>query len=346
MEDSLVHNFQIKSHKGIYQVDFDNNILENNRIAGLGTHYIVDKNVLDFVSKQIPNDNLVIIEANETTKSYRGVEPIITELITKDLKRDSVLVAIGGGITQDITCFIANTFMRGIKWKFIPTTLLAQADSCIGSKSSINFGDTKNILGSFTPPDLVIICQKFLSTLEEKDIESGIGEIIKLYIVDQKIVDSNEIKENLLLHLYNTLQIKKHYIEMDEFDQGPRNILNYGHCFGHAIESATNFGIPHGIAVTMGMDIANKLALTTDNINQLTYHSLHQVLLPNYEKYKNVKIDMFRLFAALAKDKKNTGSKINIILPVKETLKKVSFENNEEFKNLAETVMKSLISLH
>lgn len=341
-----MHNFQIKSHKGTYEVEFDNHIMESNRIAGLGTHYIVDKNILSFVSNQIPNDNLVVIEANETTKSYQGVEPIIADLITKNLKRDSILVAIGGGITQDITCFIANTFMRGIKWIFVPTTLLAQADSCIGSKSSINFANTKNILGSFTPPDLVIICQKFLSTLEEKDIESGIGEIIKLYIVDQKIVDSNEIKENLALHLYNTLQIKKQFIEIDEFDTGPRNILNYGHCFGHAIESATNFGIPHGIAVTMGMDIANKLALATDNINQLTYHSLHQILLPNYEKYKNIKIDKVKVFSALAKDKKNTGSKINIILPVKETLQKISFENNEEFKSLSENVMKSLISLH
>jgi len=349
MEDLLVHNFIIKSHSGSYEVDFDNTLVESGRICDLGTHYIIDKNVFPLLGEtfyqKMGSKNVILIDATETTKSYRGIEPIITQLISLGLKRDSTLVAIGGGITQDITCFIATTFMRGIRWVFVPTTLLAQADSCIGSKSSINFGEVKNILGSFTPPNVVIISEKFLETLEEKDIKSGIGEIIKLYIVNGKTVSSEEIRKNLTVHLYNTLQIKKQYIEEDEFDKGPRNILNYGHCFGHAIESATNFGIPHGIAVTMGMDIANKIALDTGNIDQEMYDTMFKVLITNYQDYKHIPVDSNKVFSALSKDKKNTGSMVNIILPVKGFLRKKGFENNNAFKELAINALKETVNL-
>lgn len=337
MEDSLVLNFSIKSYLKTYFVEFDNNLIGSDRLENLGTHYIIDKNIFDILDdkfrENIKNKQYVIIDATEETKSYLGVEPIITSLIEKKLKRDSHLVAIGGGITQDITCFIANTFMRGIEWTFVPTTLLAQADSCIGSKSSINFGNNKNILGSFTPPNRVIISEQFLKTLEEKEIKSGIGEIIKLYLIDGKFVDSETIRSNLSLHLYNTLQIKKRFIEIDEFDKNIRNLLNYGHCFGHAIESATNFGIAHGIAITIGMDIANRLSLLENFITDQQYKDMHEILKSNYVGYESTPINQDLLFSALNKDKKNTGNKINIILPVSNNFEKYGFENDNTTLN-------------
>lgn len=338
-----MHNFSIKSHTGDYQVEFNNSIIGSDELYNLGTHYIIDSNVVPLLGEKfflaIQNKEVVFVTANEKTKSYQGIEPIISNLIDKKLKRDSHLVAIGGGITQDITCFIATTFMRGISWTFVPTTLLAQADSCIGSKSSINFGDTKNILGSFNPPRRVIISEQFLSSLAEEDVKSGIGEIIKLYIVDGKLVDSDNIRQNLSEHLYATLQIKKRFIEEDEFDQGPRNLLNYGHCLGHAIEAATNFGIPHGIAITMGMDIANKLAMKKNLITVDMYNQMHEILFTNYYSHKNITISQSKVFSALTKDKKNTGSKINIILPVNGALTKYGFENNSTFWDLLEDVL-------
>ncbi len=346
MEDLLVHDFTIASKAGDYVVEFDNDLFDNNELTNLGTHYIIDKNVFALLGekfyKNIQSKEIVLIDANETTKSYQGIEPIIIQLIEKKLNRSSHLVAIGGGITQDITCFIATTFMRGLSWTFIPTTLLAQADSCIGSKSSINFGNFKNILGSFNPPRKVIICEQFLKSLDDKDIKSGIGEIIKLYIVDGKLVTESEIRNNLSFHLYKTLRIKQKFIEEDEFDQGIRNILNYGHCFGHAIESATNFAIPHGIAVSMGMDIANKLALSKHLITETLYNDLHNILVENYIDYKNIIIDKSKIYSALTKDKKNTGNKINIILPVKGNLTKYSFDNQPNFWKELDVVIASM----
>ena len=335
MEDLPVLDFEIQSHSGAYQVTFNNELIGSETINSLGTHYLIDRNVFPLLGESfytaMAGKDVILIDATEDTKSYRGVEPIIQQLIEKKLKRDSVLVAIGGGITQDITCFIATTFMRGIKWVFVPTTLLAQADSCIGSKSSINFGGAKNILGSFTPPNHVIISEQFLTSLDEKDIKSGIGEIIKLYIVNGQMVDSERIRNDLTKHLYATLQIKKRFIEEDEFDKGIRNILNYGHCFGHAIEAATHFAIPHGIAVTIGMDVANRFAYLEKLITQEQFTEMRFALYANYLDYIKTPIRINDVFAALTKDKKNTGSKINLILPVGNALEKRGFENNNAF---------------
>ena len=341
-----MRNFRIQSHKGPYEVEFNNSLINSDELSNLGTHYIIDRNVFYYLGekfyKSMANKHIVLIDATEETKSYNGIEPVFSQLLDQGLKKDSVLVAIGGGITQDITCFIANTFMRGIIWVFVPTTLLAQADSCIGSKSSINFGKTKNILGSFTPPKKVIISEQFLSSLADKEIKSGIGEIIKLYLVNGQLVNGDEIRKDLTKHLYNTLQIKKKYIEADEFDSGIRNLLNYGHCFGHAIESTTNFGIPHGIAISIGMDIANLFAKNEGMITHAQYNKMHEVLITNYTEYSNVPINIKPMLAALSKDKKNTGSKINLILPVDGDLEKCSFDNSSTLTTLIINVLNQI----
>lgn len=331
-----MHNFEIQSHKGAYSVEFDNNLFDSDRLETLGTHYIIDKNVFPSLAKKFSlsmrDKHLLLVDATEETKSYKGVEPIINQLLKTNLRRDSKLVAIGGGITQDITCFIANTFMRGISWTFVPTTVLAQADSCIGSKSSINFSSYKNILGSFTPPNSVIISDQFLDTLLDKDIKSGIGEIIKLFIIDGKVISPEEItRDNISNYIFQALQIKKKYIEVDEFDKGIRNILNYGHCIGHGIESATDFAIPHGIAITMGMDVVNKFSEINGFIDKKFYGQMHTILFNNYKDFLNISIDADKVCNALTKDKKNTGSNINIILPVDYEIKKMSFESNKNF---------------
>jgi 3-dehydroquinate synthase len=321
-EDLLVLDLLIASHKGTYGVNFKD--LTVSDIRALGTHFIVDRNVIE--SGSLPN--CVYIEATEENKSYENIGPVIESLLGMNLKRDSVLVAVGGGITQDIACFIATTFVRGIAWKFVPTTLLAQADSCIGSKSSINFGKTKNLLGSFTPPNEVIISSHWLNTLEEKDINSGIGEIIKLYIIDGQDVSHDVIRSDLDAAVFNSLLIKKRFIEKDEFDQGVRQILNYGHCFGHAIESVTDFAIPHGIAVSMGMAVANQVAV----LEGLIGHDEHEELLhDNFKEFASVPINGAGVLSALTKDKKNTSSKINIILPTGPDIVKQGFAPCDEF---------------
>lgn len=331
-------NFEVQSHSGPYQVIFDNTIKTSLHLTTLGTHFIIDQNVWNTLPEDIitvlSNKHITLIEATEENKSYEKIGLVITKLLEQGLKRDSKLVAIGGGITQDITCFIATTFMRGINWVFVPTTLLAQADSCIGSKSSINFGNYKNLLGSFTPPNEVYISNQFLETLEDRDFKSGVGEIIKLFLIGQvKITPGEIVRENVDRYVYECLMIKKEYIEADEFDKGIRNLLNYGHCIGHGIESATNFDIPHGIAVSMGMDAANKLAWAENLITKERYQQMSEILFENYKEFVDTPISIEKVFAAQTKDKKNTGSKINLILPVNNSFIKQGFENNSTFWN-------------
>ena len=320
----------IQSHKGPYSITFDSSFLANLALVFDGTpHFLVDANVARLYPSQLESilrhPNTVIIQATEENKSIERVIPVIEKLIVNKVRRDHTLVAIGGGIIQDITCFIASTLLRGMRWKFVPTTLLSQADSCIGSKSSINLGSTKNILGTFNPPNEIFICPAFLDTLEHKDILSGVGEILKVHAIEGKAVfdhiarDYDELlktRVTLLRYIRAALQIKQKYIEVDEFDRDIRNIFNYGHSFGHAIESATNFAVPHGIAVTMGMDMANRIAVLRGLLPAEQCLRMQGILRKNYAEFANTQIPVDALVAALMKDKKNTATKLVLIFPI------------------------------
>lgn len=329
-----MHNLKIGSNIKDYEVSFDDDFLTKD-VASLGTHFIVDENVMQHLGTEFyqatTQKPVYLLHATEENKSYTHIGKVIDYLVENKLQRSSHLVAIGGGITQDIACFIASTYMRGVTWTFIPTTLLAQADSCIGSKSSINFGKYKNLLGTFNPPDQVVICNKFLSTLSKNDFNSGIGEIVKLFLLDNKEIDVNLINMNSVSdYVYGALLIKKRYIEVDEFDVSVRNILNYGHCVGHAIESATNFGIPHGIAVAMGMDVVNRFAMEQQLITKERFTALHNVIYPCYKDFELYPINLDKIAPTMSKDKKNTGNMLNIILPVDGVFAKKGFEQNEQ----------------
>ena len=321
-------NIKISSHKGIYEVNFTQNWSQTLKDYDLeSTFFIIDSSIADLYKKPLENifnNKYYLIEANEKNKSLEKFPGYLEDLINLGLKRGNKLVAIGGGITQDISCFLASTMFRGLDWDFYPTTLLAQSDSCIGSKSSINSGNIKNILGTFTPPKKIILDVNFLQTLDKKDICSGIGEMIKVHAIDSP-ESFNEINlsyddilnemESMERFIYASLKFKKKLIELDEFDTGPRNVMNYGHSFGHAIETATNYQIPHGIAVTIGMDMANfvasKLGVTTPS----HFRRMHKLLDKNCLIYRETYIDSELLLNALSKDKKNTSSQFRLILP-------------------------------
>lgn len=339
----------IQSHKGPYSVNFDKQLLDNAEqfIAG-APHFLVDANVARLYAKQLKpildHKNTILIEATEENKSIERIIPIFERLVENNVRRDHTLVAIGGGIIQDITCFIASTLLRGMKWNFIPTTLLSQADSCIGSKSSINLGKTKNIIGTFNPPNEIFVSTDFLDTLENKDILSGIGEILKVHAIDSatsfdKLSSDYDALQNdrtvLLAYIRQALLIKQRFIEVDEFDRGVRNIFNYGHSFGHAIEAATNFGVPHGIAVAMGMDMANRIASLRGLVTVPHYERMHPVLRKNYAPYAKTVIPLEGMLSALLKDKKNTSSKLVLIFPVGDSaaIQRVEVVSDEIFRN-------------
>lgn len=342
----MLENINIKSHSGTYEVSFRSDfsfipsLLKNEKFF-----FVMDKKVHELYQKEFEDLNLdrtLLIEADENNKDLTKIPDYVTTLTDKGLKRNHTLLAIGGGITQDITCFISSIVFRGIDWEFIPTTLLAQSDSCIGSKSSINCSGVKNLVGNFLPPRNIYLCLNFLKTLSKDDVLSGIGEIIKVHMV-KNLNQMKAISESydqlsdddvLIKFLYNGLLFKKELIEIDEYDKGPRNIMNYGHTFGHAIEKATDHNIPHGIAVAMGMDMANLYSLKFGMTKGEEYQVSHEALSKLYSAHTNVALDTDTFFSAIRKDKKNIGNNITLIIPKgdESKLSKVPVPFDENFK--------------
>ncbi len=319
----------IQSHKGPYTVFFEDDALEALDAAVPGNaHFILDERIAglygDAMAAVLGSPSVLRLEASEDAKSLDRFPAYVDHLVARQVRRGDVLIAIGGGIIQDITCFLAATMLRGIAWQFYPTTLLAQADSCIGSKSSINAGAAKNILGTFTPPEEVHLSTRFLETLDARDMRSGFGEILKVHAIDgadsfdriagqyDAVIASIEMMER---PLRAALEIKKRYIEEDEFDRGVRNIFNYGHSFGHAIEAATDFAVPHGIAVTIGMDMANYTAGKLTDAPESFFARMHPTLRANYQGFESENVPLDRFLSALSKDKKNVGADLTLIQP-------------------------------
>jgi len=198
---------------------------------------------------------------------------------------------------------------------FIPTTLAAQADSCIGSKTSINLGARKNTLGTYHHAEQIIISTEFLGTLPEREIRAGLGEMLKVHAIEDRNrfdeIASNyalllNLKGDLSHFIYQSLEFKRKKIEVDEKDQGPRLVMNYGHSFGHALEAASDFQIPHGIAVSMGMDIANFISTEIDFGTKEDFDRMHPILIRNSHEFWNKEIDRVKFSKALLADKKNT----------------------------------------
>ena len=326
MSDKL----DVQSHTGGYTAIFDDDALAAlNADVPADSHFIIDRRVADLYAEPMSNilssASVLLIDAVEPNKSLERMPEYVNHLVSCGVRRDHTLLAIGGGIIQDITCYLAATMLRGMDWRFLPTTLLAQADSCIGSKSSINCGDAKNILGTFTPPRRVDICVSFLDTLKETDVRSGVGEMLKVHVIDgpesfdalaadyHRLFDEADVMQH---YVRRALEIKKGYIEQDEFDQGIRNIFNYGHSFGHAIEGASEFAIPHGIAVTIGMDMANFISWRLGVGGENHYRRMHLALSANYRGFEDHHVPLDKFLSAISKDKKNTGSgSVTLILP-------------------------------
>lgn len=290
-------------------------------------------------------DKIIYFKATEKTKTLEGCKKLIDALLSKNVRRSNIVVAVGGGVIEDAVAFVSLVLFRGLDWIFCPTTLLAQADSCIGSKSSINYGKYKNLLGSFYPPSRVIIDVGFLKTLPPGQVRSGIGEILHFFLVAGKDTLANQMMKRYVYFLENpcdlkpyileSLKVKKAVIERDEFDRGERNLFNYGHTFGHAIESVTNYRINHGQAVTRGMDLANYLSWKMKFIDEKTFDYLHGILAPNLASFKFAENVQEPYFQALSKDKKNLGSTLGCILtkgPGK--MFRTQLEFNQELRQL------------
>lgn len=354
MSDKLT----VVSLTGNYDVIFIDNFAEviNDKYKE-NTFFIIDERLIDLYKDRftsiLKKEYYIPVEVKEQNKTLDYCQNLIQSLIGKNIRKNYTLVALGGGVVQDITGFVASILFRGIRWEFFPTTLLAQADSCVGSKTSINFNEYKNLLGNFYPPSNIYIDVRFLETLPVGEIKSGIGEILHFFMIaksplltrlvdyyDELLSSPGLLKEYML----ESLSIKKSVIEVDEFDRGERNKFNYGHTFGHALETVTSYRINHGQAVTVGMDIANYISLKSGLINENTYNEMRKVLSINFPDFDWKSIDMDKYLSALSRDKKNIGTNLVCILtegpgkPIKKQLPLDEVLNdllNKYFKTLS-----------
>ena len=255
-----MYSIEIKSSLGNYFVEFDYTNLE---LDFRNVILIKDANVktpeyLQLVESQIQ------VTGNEELKTLDAASNLLSQLSALKANRNTLLIAIGGGSVQDICTLVASLYMRGINWIYIPTTLMAIADSCIGGKSSINVGKIKNLIGNFYPPMKIIVDLDYVDTLSKQSIASGLLEAVKINFAknpaqtESWMLLSNEWlksedRQLLLDSIVVTLESKKWFIEIDEFDKKERKLLNFGHSFGHALESAMDMKIQHGLAVGLGM---------------------------------------------------------------------------------------------
>lgn len=292
--------------------------------------FIIDKNVFELYKTNFSpitgSDRVIILDAIEENKTLAASESVFDKIISLKPTKKTKIISFGGGITQDVSGFVASTFYRGLKWIYIPTTLLAQADSCMGSKTSLNYKSYKNILGTFYPPHQIYICPEFTNTLKPEDFYSGMGEVVKLHLMgganklDELMNQLKEIHNRRINSILNvtkeSLNVKWTYMDGDEFDQGKRNLLNYGHEFGHAIETATHYRIPHGQAIIIGMVMANYYSLIKSEITDATFKKTSSVLMEllkcDYRQLKSVA--SAEIIGPMKQDKKRIGNNLPLII--------------------------------
>lgn len=264
--------------------------------------------------------DMMSVRVSEEAKTLAGIGGVIDWLIAEKANRNTTLVAIGGGVIQDIATFTAHTYHRGIKWVFLPTTLLSQCDSCIGAKAGINHAGIKNQLGVFHSPSRVIVCPTLRTGITHDNTRSGFGEILKLALTGgwfgrlKSTMGTDErfayCFPELPEIIRECLVTKQAIIEEDEFERGRRVLLNYGHTFGHALEAITS--IPHGLAVAWGIDCVNYISWKRGWLHQESFLEIHD-FIKKYLKH-DMKISVFELFEHAKRDKKGWDGMVNLVV--------------------------------
>jgi 3-dehydroquinate synthase len=285
------------------------------------TVIITDSNVSAHYLRDFPPCPVITIGIGEKNKTLETVKEIFARLLELEIQRSSFILGIGGGIVCDIAGFVASTYLRGIRFGFVSTTLLSQVDASVGGKNGVNFEGYKNMIGVFNQPEFVICDMELLRTLPKNELVNGFGEIVKHaaigdknmfgYIEAQyeKALDLNlEIIEKLV---YDSVVIKSDVVNRDEKETGERRKLNFGHTFGHAIEKTLN--VPHGEAISIGMVVAAALSVKRGLLSQKKADRLSS-LLKKLKLPTSFNMNMNDVVDALGKDKKREGNSIYFIL--------------------------------
>ena len=261
------------------------------------------------------------IHASETDKTLATVERLVAELIALEADRDTMLVGVGGGITTDVTGFVASVYKRGLRFGFVPTTLLAQVDAAIGGKNGVNFDHYKNMVGTFRLPEFVYIDTNFLTTLSSRELRCGAAEMLKTFLLADAEAYTRAVAHFSGPHpeqvptalVRRAAEIKCQFVEQDPEDRGVRRLLNLGHTFGHAIEKCSSQYL-HGEAVAIGIVMAAEMAvreglMTAEEAARIRA-DFQAVGLP-----VEPPVPEAELRAAMLQDKKRTGGTLRFVLP-------------------------------
>ena len=274
---------------------------------------------------------IIKLKDGEEFKNLASAEYVYSRLIEKNIHRNDIIIAFGGGVIGDLGGYIASTFHRGMKFIQFPTTIIAQVDSSIGGKVVVNYKGIKNVIGSFYQPHMILIDPYVLNTLEETQIINGLGEIVKYGLVfDKRILswlknntdkkDHDRLLKLVVLEgfeemIYRCALIKTRVVEKDEFDTGYRNLLNFGHTIGHAIENVGGLkNINHGKAVGMGMIAALEISKNLGYLNESVFEEIEEIYSTLKLPFRIPLINTDKLLNALKYDKKFTGSSNRFIL--------------------------------
>ena len=293
-------------------------------LPGGKTIIVTDKNVQELYGHFWNDLPVIIIGTGEKIKTLATINKNYSQLMNFQADRSAFIVGIGGGIVCDIAGFVASTYLRGIRFGFVPTTLLAQVDASVGGKNGVNFKGFKNIIGTFNQPEFVICDPEVLHSLPGIELSNGFAEIVKHTLIANDAMFSylennfekalnldNEVISKLVAH---SIRIKSGIVNRDEKESGERRLLNFGHTFGHAIEKIS--GISHGQSVSLGMVIAARFS---QNHGYLSIEETERIknLLRHFGLPVEGDFDHEKLIKAILKDKKRTAEKIAFILLAK-----------------------------
>jgi len=283
------------------------------------TILITDENIFSAHTKRFRNWDTIVLKPGEEYKIQQTVDSIIDELIDKGADRKTTLVGVGGGVITDITGYVASIYMRGIRFGFIPTSILAMVDASIGGKNGIDVDLYKNMVGIIRQPSFILHDMVFLNSLPQSEWENGFAEIIKHACI-KDIAMFNELETKTLKHyqgrqksicelVQRNAVLKSKVVQKDEFETGERKLLNFGHTLGHALEN--QYELSHGQAISIGMTYACHISeqLTGFKETKRVVNVLEKYHLPTYASF-----DKEKAFEVLQKDKKKVRNEMSYVL--------------------------------
>ncbi len=334
--------FHVKVEYGLSSI-YVGESLKNlkNYLPGSNIIIITDENIKKHYKDDFPRVPVITIGTGEGIKTLATVETLLKELIRHSCDRSSFIVGIGGGIVCDITGFVASTFLRGVKFGFVSTSLLSQVDASVGGKNGVNLDSYKNMVGVFNQPEFVICDIDLLNTLPEKEISNGFAEIVKhalIYDADMfDYIEKNKQKaldldyETIFKLVADSVKIKSNVVQQDEKEANERRKLNFGHTIGHAIEKLERAG--HGRAVAMGMVAAAKFSEKKGFISKQDILRISS-LLNDLNLPTNLDYNAKQIIKAAARDKKKQGDELFYVFLEKigqARVEKISFETMNTF---------------